>query len=209
MIAKITGVLTEIAPEAARLAVGPIEYEILLPELVRRQLQGKLNEEVCFFTIQYLEGNPAHGRMIPRLLGFLSEIERDFFELFCSVDGVGARKGLKAMTRPVQEIADAIEQQDYRYLATLPGVGAAMAERIVAKLRRRVPQFALMVASKSLPAADPGQRSVLDDAYETLIAVGHSAQDARQLIDTAREAKKKFKDVQEVLTVVYQQSRGE
>ena len=66
------------------------------------------------------------GRMTPRLIGFLSEIEREFFDLFCSVDGVGVKKALRAMVRPVKEVATAIEEQDATLLSALPGVGPAM-----------------------------------------------------------------------------------
>jgi len=58
--------------------------------------------------------------MTPRLVGFLSEIEREFFELFCSVDGVGVKKALRAMVRPVKEVATAIEEQDATTLSSLP-----------------------------------------------------------------------------------------
>ncbi len=92
------------------------------------------------------------GRMTPRLIGFLSEIEREFFELFCSVDGVGVKKALRAMVRPVKEVATAIEEQDAKTLSSLPGIGPAMAERIIAKLRRKVPKFALMAVRQSSSA---------------------------------------------------------
>ena len=128
------------------LKIDAFEYEVLIPEFTRRQLQSELSQTVSLHTIEYMEGNPMQGRMTPRLIGFLSEVEREFFELFCSVDGVGVKKALRAMVRPVKEVATAIEEQDAKGLASLPGIGPAMAERIIAKLRRKVPKFALMVA---------------------------------------------------------------
>src|SRR5207244_8723277 len=95
-------------------------------------------------TIENLEGNLMQVRMTPRLVRFLNIAEREFFELFCSVDGVGVKKALRAMVLPVREVATAIEEQDVKILSTLPGVGPATAERIVAKLRRKVPKFALL-----------------------------------------------------------------
>ena len=80
-----------------------------------------------------------------------------FFELFCSVDGVGAKKALRAMVRPVKDVATLIENQDVKGLSGLPGVGPATGERIIAKLRRKMPKFALMVTAESTPA-DEGQR---------------------------------------------------
>ena len=58
---------------------------------------------------------------------------------------MGVKKALRAMVRPVREVATAIEEQDTTCSASLPGVGPATAERIIAKLRRKVPKFALLV----------------------------------------------------------------
>ncbi|NLF06744.1 MAG: Holliday junction DNA helicase RuvA, partial [Pirellulaceae bacterium] len=145
MITKITGQLVALSDNTLTLRIDAYEREVLIPEFTRRQLQGELNQTVSLHTIEYLEGNPMQGRMTPRLVGFLSEVEREFFELFCEVDGVGVKKALRAMVRPVKEVATAIEEQDAKTLSSLPGIGPAMAERIVAKLRRKVPKFALMV----------------------------------------------------------------
>ena len=130
MITKITGQLVALHDDMLTLHVGAFEYEVLIPEFTRRQLQQELDQEVSLHTIEYLEGNPMQGRMTPRLIGFLSEVEREFFELFCSVDGVGVKKALRAMVRPVKEVATAIEEQDTKALSALPGIGPAMAERI-------------------------------------------------------------------------------
>jgi Holliday junction DNA helicase RuvA len=138
------------------------------------------------------------------LVGFLSEVEREFFELFCSVDGVGAKKALRAMIRPVREVATAIEEQDAKLLTTLPGIGPAVADRIVAKLRRKVPKFALMVAA-SEPHAAEVEHDVVRDTYEVLLTLGHSESDSRRMIDTALGGKKKYKDVQALLHAVYEQ----
>jgi Holliday junction DNA helicase RuvA len=81
-----------VADEAATLEIQAFEYEVLIPEFNRRQLQSKLGQIVSFHTLHYLDGNPAHGRLTPRIIGFLREIEREFFEMICSVDGVGVKK---------------------------------------------------------------------------------------------------------------------
>jgi Holliday junction DNA helicase RuvA len=206
LITKITGQLLELAEDTLTLAVGAFEYEVLIPEFSRRQLQDKLGEEVRLYTIEYLEGNPMQGRMTPRLVGFLSEVEREFFELFCSVDGVGVKKALRAMVRPVREVARAIEEQDVESLAGLPGIGPATSDRIVAKLRRKMPKFALM-ATRDQPAGAEVQHDVVSETFDVLRKLGHSESDARRLIDAALAQKKRFKDVQDLLQAIYQQSR--
>jgi holliday junction DNA helicase RuvA len=207
MITKVTGRLLSLAADSLTLGVGAFEYEVRVPEFTRRQLQDRVGDEVSLHTIDYLEGNPAQGRLTPRLIGFLSEIEREFFELICSVDGVGVKKALRAIVRPVPEVATAIEEQDAKTLSSLPGVGAALAERIIAKLRRKVPKFALMVARQGPREADV-ERDVIEETFQVLRQLGHSESDARRLLETALKVKKKYADVQALLQAIYQQRQG-
>src|SRR5262249_32359188 len=99
MITKITGRLVAGADGEGTLAIGAMEHEVRVPEIVRRQLQGELGRDVSLHTIEYIEGNTQGGRLVPRLVGFLNEAEREFFDLFCEVDGVGVKKALRAMVR--------------------------------------------------------------------------------------------------------------
>lgn len=207
MITKVTGRLLTIDDDALTLGVGAFEYEVRIPEFTRRQLQNRLGQDVSLYTIDYLEGNPAQGRLTPRLIGFLSEVEREFFDLICSVDGVGVKKALRAMVRPVPEVATAIEEQDAKTLSSLPGVGAALADRIIAKLRRKVPKFALMVARDAPVAADV-HRDVIEETFQVLRQLGHSESDARRLLEAALQAKKKYADVEALLQAIYQQRHG-
>jgi Holliday junction DNA helicase RuvA len=208
MITKITGIPIAVAADTLTLGVGAFEYEVLIPEFARRNLQDKIGREVSLHTIEYMEGNPMQGRLIPRLVGFLNPIEREFFDMFCEVDGVGVKKALRAMVRPVQEVATMIEEQDAKGLATLPGVGPATAERIIAKLRRKVPKFALLVAREAAPAPDI-ERDLLSEAFEVLRVLGHTETDARRLLDDALDKKQKYKDVDALLHAVYEKRHGE
>jgi Holliday junction DNA helicase RuvA len=204
MITKISGTLERVDPtsNAVELAIGPLVHEVLVTELVRRGLQQQIGKPIMLHTLEYLEGNPTRGNLVPRLVGFLSEVEREFFELICEVDGVGVRKALRAIIRPVGEIAMLIEEQDAKALSTLPGVGAATAERMIAKLRRRMPKFALLVACES-PGDVGAAGDVFSETYEVLRSLGHSESDARRLVDALRSEKKKPKDVQEALESIY------
>ena len=205
MITKISGTLERVDPtsNAIEIAIGPVVHEVLVTDLVRRGLQQKIGQPIVLHTLEYLEGTPGRGNLVPRLVGFLTEVEREFFDLICEVDGVGARKALRAIVRPVGEIATAIEEQDAKALSTLPGIGAATAERMIAKLRRKMPKFALLVARESPGEAVAGD--VLAETFEVLRSLGHSDADARRLVDALRAEKKKPKDVQDALEVIYRQ----
>ena len=214
MISHIRGILKAVAEESLTLAVEPFELEVLIPEHTRRQVQSKVDEPITLHTIFYIEGNAMTGRMVPRLIGFTSPIDREFFDTFCSVDGVGVRKALRAMVLPVRELARTIQDQDVKMLATYPGIGEAMAERIVAKLRRKVGKFALIIGSdaearSATPNGAPenAEPDVIRDTYAALLSVGHTESQARQAIDRVLSGKKKFKTVPDMIEAIYQQTR--
>ena len=208
MIRKITGVLSDLPDDCAVLEVPPFEYEVLVPEFTRRQIQMKLGEKNSLHTIQSIDGNVQKGgRMTPRLIGFNSMAEKQFFEVFCSVGGLGVKKALKAIVRPVPDVARTIEQQDVKGLTTLPGIGPKMAEKIVAELRRKMARFALLI-----PAAEGDasvvSTSITEEVYQILVSFGHSEMEARKMVDDVLVEKKKFKDVDAFLSVVYEKKNA-
>ncbi|QJW96150.1 Holliday junction branch migration protein RuvA [Frigoriglobus tundricola] len=160
MITKMTGLLTRVLDDEVRLQVGPFEYQVMVSEAVRRQIQLRVGTEITFHVSEYFEGNSSGSRFVPRRIGFNTEAELDFFDLFCTVEKIGVKKALKAMARPVKEIADAISRQDARWLSTLPGIGATTAEQIVTTLKRKVTPFIML---STPPATEPAPDAVVDD----------------------------------------------
>ena len=209
MRTRISGRLSELGETEATIDVGAFDYAVYVPDFVQKQLRGHVGEEISLRTIEYLEGNPQKGRMTPRLIGFTSDAEREFFELVCSVDGVGVKKTLKAMVRPVRDVAEAIVERDADRLTLLPGIGPAVADRIIAKLHRKMTPFALMVGVES---AGDGAESVGDlasQALQALVGLGHSTSDARSKLEAILGTGASFSSVEDVLREVYRQQRGE
>lgn len=207
MIVTITGKLVHVSETAVTIESTPFEYEVLVADFTRRQLQSHVGEQTRLHTLDYIEGNAQGGRLTPRLVGFMTEPERQFFDLFCSVDGVGVKKALRAMVRPVKELAVLIEEQDAKGLSALPGIGPATSERVIAKLRRKMPRFALMVQGDSVSETVTGGSLVVSETFDALVSLGHSESDARKLVDDAIASGKKFKDTESLLTAIYQRSQ--
>ena len=208
MITKITGTLNTVHDDRVRLQVGPLEYELWVSDTVRKHVQSRSGQEITFHTSHYFDAGAMQSKITPRLIGFLMEAELEFFDLFCTVDKVGVKKALKAFARPVREIADAIQRQDVRLLSTLPGIGGATAEKIVATLRKKVAKFALMrdsAAPADLTPLVPTKDMILEDAYTALISVGHTAAEARLMIDRFALKGLKFETIEDVLNGLYQQ----
>jgi holliday junction DNA helicase RuvA len=211
MITRLTGTLARVLDDEARVAVGAFEYQVMVPEFVRRLIQMQQGKEVAFHTMHYMDGDPSRGKVVPRLVGFLHEADLEFFELFCTVDGFGTKKALKAMARPVKDIADAIQRQDSKWLQTLPGVGAASADKIVAALRRKVARYAL--APTPAPRADGSPLSspavdgaFVDEAYLALLSLGNSPLEARTKLDAALAGGQEFTSAMEIVAAVYKKA---
>ena len=216
MITKMTGLLVRIDDDDVRLQIGPFEYQIQIAEAVRRQLQLKSGEEVTLHIAEYFEGNQSGTRFLPRKIGFGTETELEFFELFCTVEKIGVKKALKAMARSVSDIADAIGRQDAKWLTTLPGIGPAMAEQIVTTLKRKVAKFAHVPGetvdapepATSKPgktqAAAPGPTGrVVDEVYQALMALGLSPMEARDRLDVLLQSREPFADVPEAIAKIF------
>jgi len=207
MITRITGHLNRVLDDEVRLQVGGFEYAVLVAEFVRRVVQTKVGQELTLHTNHFLDGNPMQGKVVPRLLGFLHEVDLDFFDLFCTVDKVGTRKALKALVRPVREVADAIQRQDVKWLTTLPGVGGPTAEKIIATLKKKVSRFAL-APPPTTRGEDPTPTvvvggDILDEAYAALIALGQNPIEARIRLDNLLATGKTFASTEEVIREIY------
>lgn len=207
MITKLTGRLMRVLDDEVRIAVGPFEYQVLVPEAVRRQVQLLTGQEMTLHISEYLEGGPNANKFIPRKIGFLHEEELEFFDLFCTVDKIGAKKALKALARPVKEIADAISRQDAKWLTSLPGIGAASAEQIITTLKRKVTKFALGTGGVGPVTPDGVSGELIETVYQALTVLGMTPLEARQKIDGLLAGGKPFKDVEEAVKMIF--GRGE
>jgi Holliday junction DNA helicase RuvA len=230
MITKLTGVLTRVLDDEARVEVGPFEYQVLVPEAVRRVIQMRAGAEITFHITEYLEGNSGGNRFVPRRIGFLTEVDLDFFDLFCTVEKIGAKKALKAMARPVKEIADAIARQDARWLSTLPGIGATTAEQIVTTLKRKITPFVMAAAapppnllpppdavaeapkagSRRKAAAAPAEPApvafdgqVVDEVYQALMGLGLTPVEARTRLDQLLQSGQRFTTTTEGISLIF------
>jgi Holliday junction DNA helicase RuvA len=107
-----------------------------------------------------------------KLFGFLSEVERDWFRLLQSVQGVGAKVALAIQTvLDDAELASAIACQDKTAIARAPGVGPKLAARIASELKDKA--AASGVAHARLAGLDGGQPAAAQDALSALVHLGY------------------------------------
>lgn len=235
MMTKMTGLLTRVLDEEVRVQIGAFEYQVMVSEAVRRQIQLRTGQEVTFHVMEYLEGNSMGSRFVPRRIGFNTEAELEFFELFCTVEKIGVKKALKAMAFPIKTIADAISRQDAKWLSSLPGIGPATAEQIVTTLKRKVTKFAMLntpattgeaapdavvekkgkkkagdaepaAPAEALVTAADGQ--LIEDVYQALMGLGLNPIEARTKLDGLLSCGKPFRTLQDAFTLIFAQQKG-
>ena len=149
MISEITGevLYDRIQRHSLLVRVQAICYEIFVPSGIASRLrtapEGERRNPLTFYTIYYIDGGLGGGHLTPKLVGFLDPLDREFFETFTTVPGVGFMRALKCLIRPLNEIAMAIEGGDAAFLKELPFIGAKTSERIVTELRGKMAKFAL------------------------------------------------------------------
>ena len=209
MISRLRGVVREQGDTHILLDVNGVCYEVFMPPSILCTLPARVDEqgtvEVITFHYQQLE----IGRGIPVLIGFLNEIEREFFSRFISVSGVGPKAALKALTLPIPTIAQAIDEGDLTLLRSLPGIGEQRAKEIVAKLQGKVGKYALM-RTKEAMSGSAAQRPTLeleDEAVAVLVQLEYKRNDAKQMVRAALERNEKVNTVEELLNEVYRQQR--
>lgn len=178
MISRIRGVLEKVDENRVEIRTGDLVYEILVPVYLEIKLRQKKNQPVELFVQHYLEGGQSGSTMIPRLVGFSNETEREFFTFLIKVPGLGAKKVLKSMIVPPSEIARAIESEDKVSLANLPGMGKRTADKIIATLKGKVATFA--AGTESSASASWGEME--EEAVMVLIQLSYKQSEAQALV---------------------------
>ncbi|MDD5194922.1 MAG: helix-hairpin-helix domain-containing protein, partial [Candidatus Omnitrophica bacterium] len=161
------------------------------------------NGEVELIIYHYL--NIDGNRGIPVLIGFSDELERDFFEKFISVSGVGPKGALRAFDKPISRIARAIEEGDLEYLTSLVGIGKQKAKQIVACLQGKVGRFALMKEEDEAPA--PIKKEIVEEARKILRRLQYGTKEMEDMIKKALSAKPQADNVEDLLNEIYRQKR--
>jgi Holliday junction DNA helicase RuvA len=207
MIVRLSGKLDFVGEDCVHITPGGSEltHELLVPAADIPFLQTKIGQHVSFFTLQYLEGNPSFGSLAPKMLGFLRADDKDFFDLFTTVKGIGTKKALKAFAIPTAQIAAAIALKDTRKLSSLPTIGKRAAEQIIAELHGKVEKFAVGAAPSVPVESLPDHQQ---SAIAALITLGEKRNEAENWVRRVCEVDPSLKDPNKIVPAVYRLKNG-
>ena len=207
MIARISGKIVKKEADSLLIEVGGISYEVFLPQTVMQRVKENQNPDGCINLITYYYHQVEPSRSMPVLIGFLNEIERDFFQQFITVSGIGPRAALRALNKPISVIAQAIDEGNLNFLNSLPGIGQQRAKEIVAKLQGKVGKFGLIRDSKI--TQEEAKKDITEDALAVLMQLQYKKSDARTMIDKALKNAPNIKTGEELLNEIYKQRQKE
>ena len=202
MIGYLEGTLLKTGEDRILLLSSQIGYEIMLPAFVMETVRAKNAGEPLSLYIYYQQ---TERQPKPVLIGFNLEAEKEFFQLFVTVEDIGPLKAVKAMTIPVRDIARAIENRDEARLRQLKGIGSRTAQKIIATLSGKMDKFALIRKTEKTPS--PEEIDITRPVIDVLVSqLGHRVADARKMIAAALDRNPDVRTPEELFDELY---RGE
>jgi Holliday junction DNA helicase RuvA len=136
MIGKLKGTIEEIGDDHVLVDVHGVCYVAFCSSRTLGRI-GSVGEAVVLFIETYVREDQL------KLFGFLTPLERDWFNLLQIVQGVGSKVALAILsTLTPSELANAIALQDKAVISRAPGVGPKVAIRILTELKNKAPAFA-------------------------------------------------------------------
>ena len=221
MIATLSGRIAQKLEDRVILETAGVGYEVFLPPVAIRHLEtlvpGKGRADATagageIRLVIYYHATRDQPR--PVLIGFTSELDREFFEKLITVKDVGPMAAARALAAPIGEIAAAIARQDEKYLRALPGIGPQKAKNIVAQLQNKVAKFALARAAAG-PSPPSRPLTVTEETLRELVwevltkQLGHRPSEASQLITDAFKRSPGIETVEQLFDEIYRGRRAD
>jgi holliday junction DNA helicase RuvA len=182
MIGKLKGIIDSYGEDFIVLDVNGVGYLVQCSARTLQELPG-VGQPITLSIETYVREDQI------RLFGFRTDVEREWFRLLQTVQGVGAKVALSVLgTLKPADLASAIAMRDRAMVARTPGVGPKVAERIVTELKDKAPAYAdLDPAVIRLSGAVEERRAPqpLVDAVSALVNLGYGQPQAAAAIAAA------------------------
>lgn len=185
MIGKLRGIVDSAGEDWVIVDVGGVGYHVTCSRRTVQNLPAR--GEPVMLSIETKVSEEAI-----RLIGFDSDLERDWFRLLLGVQGVGTRVALGVLgTLAPGDLARAIALDDKKAVSAAPGVGPKVAARIVTELKDKAPDGASLAATLAAPVNGAGTADVavpVRDAISALVNLGYPQAQAAGAIAAAAKA---------------------
>lgn len=202
MIAYLEGTLLKKETDRILLLVDHVGYDILVPAFVMETLNAKATGDAVSLYIYY---HQTERQPKPVLIGFNLEAEREFFQLFISVEAIGPLKAVKALNYAISDIARAIESKDVALLKRLNGIGERMANKVIATLQGRTGKFSLIRDAETQTAACPAtEPDFIAKVVDVLVGqLGYKTTEAMEMVNAAMKRKPLISGPEDLFDEIY------
>jgi Holliday junction DNA helicase RuvA len=175
VIARLSGTVVELRTDRLVLDVGGVGYDLAIP-LGTFSALPPAGEKASVHVHMHVREDALS------LFGFATAQEKYVFERLISVSGVGPKVALTVLSGlPLPDLVRAIASQNARVLATIPGIGKKLAERLGLELKEKLAGF----GAEAAKAAAGGKASTVDDAIGALENLGYKLAQAEQAVEKA------------------------
>lgn len=176
MIGRLTGKLIEKSPPQIILDIQGVGYEVEVSMQTFYQLPNE--GEITHLYTQLIVREDAH-----LLFGFADKEERQLFRQLIKVSGIGAKIALGVLSAmSIEDLAEAIAQEDVKRLSAAPGIGKKTAERMILELRGKLSSKPIHLVSNSTHSNGYGVINRHTDVIDTLLALGYTEREARSAV---------------------------
>jgi Holliday junction DNA helicase RuvA len=196
MIGKLKGIIESYGEDNIILDVNGVGYLVHCSARTLQELPGTGQPAALAIETHVREDQI-------RLFGFLTDVEREWFRLLQTVQGVGAKVALSVLsTLKPAELASAIAMRDRAMVARTPGVGPKVAERIVTELKDKAPAYADLdpaVVRLSGAVDDKRAPAPVADAVSALVNLGYGHPQAAAAIAAATRSAGEDADARQLI----------
>ncbi len=206
MISRITGMIAEVKENMLIIAMGGMGYEVMIPRAVMNAMKNGCKKGLDIELVVYHYYQMAASRAVPVLIGFQNDVEKEFFEKFISVSGVGPKAACKALVEPFSSIAGAIDGGDIGFLKRLPGIGERKAGEIVAKLKGKVGKYGLI--RDEFVDMTVEHEDAREEAVSILLQLQYKKSEAENMVAKATQRDPDARTSEAILNEIYR-NRGE
>jgi Holliday junction DNA helicase RuvA len=206
VISCLEGLVVYKRGDVVVVSANGVGYEVLLPGAVAHELANLVQgDTVTLYTSLHLTATP--NRVTPLLVGFTNPVEREFFEQFITVSGIGPKAAAKSLTLPFARVARAIIEGDDGTLCLLPGIGKKRADEIIHQLKDKVGSAALLKEYAPAEVEDTTE-SLLIAASAVLRQLGYRQTEVQRMVDLVRDNPEGCETVEELLGLIYARLDG-
>lgn len=176
----IKGTVEFVGPHYIVIENAGIGYRIMTPNPFVFSIN---DEEIKIYTYHYVRED------LVALYGFKSLEEKNLFEKLLNVTGIGPKGALAILASgQVEQVVQAIEQEDEKFLVKFPGVGKKTARQMIldlkGKLENIVPDYFPNLFNNDVEPTKLTDHEQLEEAMEALKALGYSDKEIKRISKT-------------------------